>query len=188
MYQGCIYLCIAFTFNSGQLSALTIYTSMASEEGQIKEKSSRNKKICSTFFYLTLLGCRIHPIDTRICTLWDSSTSILKTCKQWYVHGTLFSGTTDLTMQYILRVISHHIFHNLKPVILEKSTKYLCVWLVIKLLSAWTTRKENFLNIQWLITYIYAAMDHAWHFHTCIPVRFDDKQGQISYGKLHTKG
>ncbi len=29
-------------------------------------------------------------------------------------------------------------------------------------------------------------MDHTWHFHTYIPVRFDEKQGQISYGKLHT--
>ena len=26
-----------------------------------------------------------------------------------------------------------------------------------------------------------AAMDHTWHFHTQVPVRFDDKQGQISW-------
>ena len=29
-------------------------------------------------------------------------------------------------------------------------------------------------------------MDHTWYFHKYIHVRFDDKQGQISYGKLHT--
>ena len=29
-------------------------------------------------------------------------------------------------------------------------------------------------------------MDHTWHFHTYVPVQFDDKQGQISHGKLHT--
>ncbi len=31
-----------------------------------------------------------------------------------------------------------------------------------------------------------SAMDQTWHFRTYIHVRFDDKQGQISYRKLHT--